>query len=325
MSEQPTSPSAQMSSPEPITPSGSSSRRRSNRGSNIDPVTSSPGRDLPPFEDESDLLGNENQVVEEDGEELFGDNLENDYRPIPELDIYDQDNLDDSEYSMLSEGERQLAETEMRKRDRDEGRNLGRIRRGLLYAESDEDDEERPTRRRRLAERAADEEPMEDEEMIESIENLEDLKGHTVREWVSMLGPKTEIYNRFKNFLRTCVNEKGNNIYKDKIRKMCEGNKASFEVDFNIIACKEEVLAYFLPEAPTEILEIFDSAAKDLTLTMFPQYERITREIHVRITNLPLMEDIRALRQIHLNQLDSNIRCGFFSDRNITPVVYCEI
>lgn len=59
--------------------------------------------------------------------------------------------------------------------------------------------------------------------MIESIENLEDLKGHTVREWVSMLGPKTEIYNRFKNFLRTCVNEKGNNIYKDKIRKMCEG------------------------------------------------------------------------------------------------------
>jgi hypothetical protein len=40
-------------------------------------------------------------------------------------------------------------------------------------------------------------------QMIESIENLEDMKGHSVREWVSMLGPKTEIKNRFKNFLRT--------------------------------------------------------------------------------------------------------------------------
>ena len=61
--------------------------------------------------------------------------------------------------------------------------------------------------------------------MIESIENLEDLKGHSVREWVSLLGPRTEIYNRFKNFLRTYVSDRrGNNLYKDKIRQMCEGN-----------------------------------------------------------------------------------------------------
>lgn len=48
---------------------------RSRRGR--DPVTSSPGRDLPPFEDDSELLGNDEPVQEEeDGEELFGDNLE---------------------------------------------------------------------------------------------------------------------------------------------------------------------------------------------------------------------------------------------------------
>lgn len=57
-----------------------------------------------------------------------------------------------------------------------------------------------------------------------------------------------------------------------------------------------QVLAYFLPEAPTEMLEIMDSAAKDVTLSMFPQYERITREIHVRITDLPLIEELRSLR-----------------------------
>lgn len=45
-----------------------------------DPLTSSPGRELPPFEDESeDLVGvDEAELLpeEEDGEELFGDNME---------------------------------------------------------------------------------------------------------------------------------------------------------------------------------------------------------------------------------------------------------
>ena len=41
-------------------------------------LTSSPGRDLPPFEDETDaVLGNENAVEEEEGEELFGDRIWN--------------------------------------------------------------------------------------------------------------------------------------------------------------------------------------------------------------------------------------------------------
>lgn len=52
--------------------------------------------------------------------------------------------------------------------------------------------------------------------MIESIEHLEDTKGHSVKEWVSMLGPRTEIANRFKNFLRNHVNAKGVYVYKVK-------------------------------------------------------------------------------------------------------------
>ena len=51
--------------------------RASRRGD----MTSSPGRDLPPFEDESEgLLGDEAVTVEEeedgDGEELIGDGME---------------------------------------------------------------------------------------------------------------------------------------------------------------------------------------------------------------------------------------------------------
>lgn len=54
--------------------------------------------------------------------------------------------------------------------------------------------------------------------MIESIENLEDMKGYLVREWVFMLGFKIEIKNRFKNFLRIYVDIKGYNVYREKIR-----------------------------------------------------------------------------------------------------------
>lgn len=57
----------------------------------------------------------------------------------------------------------------------------------------------------------------------EMIENLEDMKGHSVREWVSMAAPRAEIKARFKKFLRTYINEHGVNVYKEKIRQMCEG------------------------------------------------------------------------------------------------------
>lgn len=57
----------------------------------------------------------------------------------------------------------------------------------------------------------------------EIIENLEDMKGHTVREWVSMAAPRAEIKSRFKSFLRSYVDENGVNVYKERIRQMCEG------------------------------------------------------------------------------------------------------
>jgi len=221
---------------------------------------------------------------EGEGENLFGDDMERDYRPMPQLDTFDPDLLDEDEYEALSEGERQAAEASMRKRDREEGRGEGRMRRGLLY---DDDEDEPRARKRRLADMAAmEDEPME-EEGVESIENLEDTKGKPIREWVALGGPRKEVYNRFRNFLRTYVDQKGTNLYQEKIKEMCQKNKSSFEVDYNILASECQVLAYFLPEAPTEVLEIFDEAAKSVVLNMFPHYERIAKDIHVRISELP--------------------------------------
>ena len=54
----------------------------------------------------------------------------------------------------------------------------------------------------------------EDQGLIESIENLEDTRGRTIREHVTQIGPRTECLNRFKNFLRTYVDSKGHSLYK---------------------------------------------------------------------------------------------------------------
>lgn len=260
---------------------------------------SSPVGQFEPYD--ADILGDTEPIEEEqDGEELFGDNMENDYRAIPELDRYDPDLVDDSDYSDISMSERMAAEGEMRRRDRAKG--IHRDDRDLFYEKSDEEDDV-PRAKRRAAEKSAAETETEDQEMVESIENLEDTKGHSTKEWVSMLGPRTEIANRFKNFLRTFVDEKKHQKYRDRVRRMCEQNKSSFEVSYTDLANKEHVLAYFLPEAPFQMFEIFDKVAKDIVLSIFPTYERVTTEIHVRISDLPLIEELRTFRKLHLNQL----------------------
>lgn len=211
---------------------------------------------------------------------------------MPALDHYDAGNLDDEDYEPMSQTERMAAEEELRRRDRE----LGIIRRDdreLFYDMSDE--EEDPRKRRAVAEKAAAGET-EDVDMIESIENLEDTKGYSIKEWVSMIGPRTEIANRFKNFLRTYVNSKGQYVYKERIRRMCENNQSSFVVEFPTLAIKAEVLAYFLPDAPQQVLEIFDEVAKEIVLSMYPSYERVTSEIHVRISDIPLIEELRSFR-----------------------------
>ena len=249
---------------------------------------------------------------DDEGEDLFGDNMENDYRQIPELDTFDNKYLDENNYSELSLADRINAESAMKQRDKEEGRLQGRRRKGYdLFDASSEPDDYRTSalkKRREFIEKAARKQygadvDIPEDDLIESIENLEDTRGLSINEWVVQTGPKKEIYNRFKNFLRTFVDEKGRNVFREKIRQMSEENKQSFEVDYEMLAQEEQVLAYFLPEAPFEILEIFNQAGKDVVLSMFPAYERIHKEIFIRITNLPLLEDIRSLRTLHLNQL----------------------
>jgi DNA replication licensing factor MCM2 len=88
---------------------------------------------------------------------------------------------------------------------------------------------------------------------------------------------------------------------------MCENNRSSVVVEFPILASKEQVLAFFLPDATLEMLAIFDEVATQLVLSIFPSYNRVTTDIHVRISDLPLVEDLRTFRSVHIGIIISEV------------------
>ncbi|EDQ91507.1 uncharacterized protein MONBRDRAFT_36175 [Monosiga brevicollis MX1] len=290
--------------------------------------SSSPPRDsqdgLDPFPDETEELARQeasdvpysHDGVEEEegeGEDLFGDDMGADYRAIEQLDRYDPEMLDDaSDISELSQNQRAEAERLMRARDRRMGmqvRGRSRMPRGLGFGDDEEEEEDsgepRP-QRRRLAERALQPEQegedmdVNDDEPI--IENLEDRKGHTTREWVQMESPRREIHRRFKLFLRN-TEEKGVKIYQVKIRELAQSNAESLVISYRSLCEESPTLAIYASDAPAEMLQIFDAAARDVVLESYPYYDEIRSEIHVRISDLPVVENIRDLRQHHLNML----------------------
>jgi DNA replication licensing factor MCM2 len=82
-----------------------------------------------------------------------------------------------------------------------------------------------------------------------------------------------------------------------------EANAESLEVSYLHLADSKPILAYFLTNAPSAMLEIFDEVALMAILVYYPSYERIHSEVHVRIADLPLSLSLRDLRRNNLNTL----------------------
>ena len=80
-------------------------------------------------------------------------------------------------------------------------------------------------------------------------------------------------------------------------------NSESLEVSYSHLAYSKPILAYFLTNAPTAMLTIFDEVALTAILVYYPAYERIHSEVHVRICDLPFASSLRDLRRVNLNNL----------------------
>ncbi|KAF9566691.1 MCM-domain-containing protein [Agrocybe pediades] len=135
------------------------------------------------------------------------------------------------------------------------------------------------------------------------LEQLSDIKAKSIAEWITNDRVRRSIVRHFRHFLMTHVDEHGASVYGQRIKNLGETNSESLEISYLHLASSKPILAYFLTNSPTAMLEIFDEIAMDAILVYFPSYKRIHSEVHVRIADLPLVSTLRDLRRSDLNNL----------------------
>lgn len=222
------------------------------------------------------------------------------------LDKYEADGLDEDVEEPLdieaANAARMAAEEAMARRDAAEGRGVvGGTRLPALLADDGDDDEdlERPRRRRRI-EGPAGSDGLEEEGEDEQVK-LDAVEGR-LNEYIARPRTRREIRRRFRHFLEHFHEDRGR-TYGHIIESMCSRNSQSLEVNYVHLSQEEPLLAIWVADAPQPMLEIFNEVAQDVVLEKFPDYGRIAPEIFVRITGLPILDSIRDIRQAHLNAL----------------------
>lgn len=289
---------------------------------NTDNFSDEEDNTLEPFEDQANQIISEVDLPGDDdfeeGEDLMN-NAEDDYRAIPELDTFEQQGIDDEQLDESMEdtlANKRRAELAMNNRNNEFGFDglEGKARDQALFYE---DDDEMTLKDREAIERSV---AVDTDHTTtnQAIEHLEDTRDMSTREWVARPEVQNEISHRFKHYLRNYVDESGIAIFREKIDKMVEENGQSIIIGYETLCDMKPVLAYFLPEAPKEMLTVFDKAATEVVFQIYPRYHKIHKKIFIRIARLPILEQIRNLRCIHISQLIT-IEGVVASSTSVTP------
>lgn len=267
------------------------------------------GDDDDEVEEEAEIQDDDIDDIDEmaeDDVDLFREGFEQDYHERDANDEYEGVDLDDEEYGEMDLAARRRLEAQLNRRDREVARRQ-RLPVAFLPGEDEDGDIDLTAQPRRRRHRY-DEDPddvMDGDIMEEelSLDALRDVKSSNITEWVSQPSVQRSIKREFKSFLTEYVDEHGLSVYGNRIRTLGEINAESLEVSYAQLTDMKAILAFFLANAPAEVLKLFDEVAMDVVLLHYPDYERIHAEIHVRIYDLPLNYTLRQLRQQHLNSL----------------------
>ncbi|CAN6929857.1 unnamed protein product [Brassica oleracea] len=264
---------------------------------------------------------------EEDGEDLFNDNFLQDYGRRDEQDQYESVGLDDS-----VDDDRDLGQIALDRRAADavldarESRFANRKLPHLLHDNNDSDDwNYRPSKRARAAvpPRDPDGDPSSqpDVSMTDQTDDYQDeddnddeaefemyrIQG-SLREWVMRDEVRRFIAKKFRDFLLTFVKPNSENgEYVRLINEMVSANKCSLEIDYKEFIHVHPNIAIWLADAPQPVLEVMEEVSEKVIFDLHPNYKNIHQKIYVRVTNLPVNDQIRNIRQIHLNTM---IRIG---------------
>ncbi|KAJ2820215.1 MCM DNA helicase complex subunit, partial [Coemansia sp. 'formosensis'] len=267
-----------------------------------------PGRleDAEDAEAEGELLALDDS--DDEGEDLFGPGMDRDYQRNATLDTYDPALLDDDgEYAAMDPAERARVEARLRRRD-GEAAAAATSRIPLAFMQDEDDDSDVWGRRKRAgqskhAHLLAAATAAVDTERVLTLDELRDTRGMSVAAWVSEAAPRQTIAREFRRFLLSYTDDHGASVYGERIRQLGAANGESLEVSYAHLARARPVLAFFLANAPREMLSIMDDVAMDAVLAMFPGYARIRGAISVRVQGLPTTCSLRDLRQAQLNSL----------------------
>lgn len=107
---------------------------------------------------------------------------------------------------------------------------------------------------------------------------------------------RTKIENVFCDFLNTKKHTK-------EIRNMCSENLESLTVSYSDVEGYSANLLKLVEMYPESMLDIMDSALERVVKIYFPNYSHIKSKLHCRIKDIPVQENIRSLRNNHLNKL----------------------
>ncbi len=269
-----------------------------------------------------DYSDNDGEGVSDEGEgEDLEENMDADYVAIPGLDTYDPTLMDKREYGPTDVKDRMAAEEELEDRDARERDRKGALE-GLLDEYGEEDEADRRARRARFGIRedgkgmggdeesdgrvreGGDHRPDEDTDNGGDDDeiNLEEFNV-PLQEWLGQEHTRKEVRRRFRLFLQTFPEGSEQPIHVSLIRAMCSANLASLEVSYTHLSSEMPLLAIWLAEDPRDMLDLMDEVATRLVARYFPEYHHIQDEIHVRITDLPVTDRIRDLREVHLRGL----------------------
>lgn len=89
----------------------------------------------------------------------------------------------------------------------------------------------------------------------------------------------------------------------DRIRVTAAENALSLVVNFRQFSVAEPTIGIWYVDALTLILEIFNEAATDVDMSIFPEYLRTHPVTFGRLSELPVSDHLRNTRHIHLNTL----------------------
>ncbi|KAJ2885064.1 MCM DNA helicase complex subunit [Coemansia aciculifera] len=267
--------------------------------------TDLPGRleEAEDLEAEGELLALEDE--DDEGEDLFGPGMARDYQRNDTLDAYDPAMLDDgTEYGAMDPADRARVEARLRRRD---GEAAASSRIPLAFMQDDDEDtwgrRKRGGHHSKHAHLLAAAATATDTERVLTLDELRDTRGMSVAAWVSEAAPRQTIAREFRRFLLSYTDDHGASVYGERIRQLGAANGESLEVAYAHLARARPVLAFFLANAPREMLAIMDDVAMDAVLAMFPGYARIRGAINVRVQGLPTTCSLRDLRQAQLNSL----------------------